>query len=296
MNLPQLASTYIAHHLGLSAKHRTDILQLAQRIHRALGLINGTLPSLQQLIAWLQHLLDQGRSPHTVNRMIRILNALFRWGAAAGICQPMKLSKVKAPPPIPEAWTVEEVERLLQAAASLPGQVGRWPARHWWTALLLVLYYTGARIGSVLAAQPNDLDWTSGVLWLHKTKNGRPKPERLPQQVLEAIRKIHDPQADRLFVWPHSMSHFWRTYRRLVQAAGLPWRPYKTGTYRLKRTCLTYCWAVDPAIAQRQADHASAEITRRHYVDPRLVHSQAKQAADVLPTLRIPQVIQRTLF
>lgn len=283
MNLPQMASEYLACRLGLSARHRADVLHLAHRIHRELGLVNGTMPTEKQLVGWLQSLLDRGRSPHSINHYVRVLNAVLRWGAAHGLCPSIRLPKIKTPPTVPEAWTQEEFNRLLAAASTMPGMVGRWPAKDWWPALLLTLYWTGARLSSVLRARPTDLDLQTGALRLMQTKNGRPLVCRLHAQAIEAIRRVYDPQADRLFVWPKHMSKFWAAHRQIVLAAGLPYRPYKTGTYRIKRTCLSYCWAADPAIAQRQADHSSAEITRRHYVDPRLVQIEARQAADVLP-------------
>lgn len=286
MNLPQLASAYLASRLGLSAKHRENVLRTARHCYLTTG-ANGHLPNAVEITRWLQNELDQGRSPATVAHHARILSSLFHWGAEQGLCQPVRLPKIKAPPPIPQAWTIEEVTRLVQTAARLPGHVGRWPAKDWWPALILTLYWTGARIGSVLAARPSDLDFASGMLWLRKTKNGRQKPERLHPQALEAIQKIYDLKAERIFIWPKHPSKIWGAFRKIVLAAGLPWVPYKTGTYRLKRTCLTYCWAVDPAIAQRQADHANAEITRRHYVDPRIVGALARQAADVLPAPEI---------
>ena len=282
MNLPQLASEYLACRLGLSARHRADVLHLAHRIHRELGLVNGTMPTEKQLVGWLQSLLDRGRSPHSINHYVRVLNAVLRWGAAHGLCPMIRLPKLKAPPSPPAAWTIAEIGRLLETAGRLPGLIGSVRTADWWQALILVLYWTGARIGSILEVRPSDLDFASGAIRLVKTKNKHSKLYRLHPQAIEAIRRIYDPQADRLFYWPHGIQWLYRQFRRLQKKAGVS---IVSGIafHRFRDTCLSYCWAADPAIAQRQADHSSAEITRRHYVDPRLVQAEARQAADVLP-------------
>jgi len=65
--------------------------------------------------------------------------------------------------------------------------------------------------------------------------------------------------------------------------------------HRLRRTTLSYCWSVDPAMAQRQAGHASAETTKQHYVDPRIC-AQGLCAADILPPIKLPKDRQMRLF
>jgi integrase len=70
--------------------------------------------------------------------------------------------------------------------------------------------------------------------------------------------------------------------RRIVETAGLPCpRTGRQLFHRLRRTTLSLCAAVDPAIAQRQAGHADYATTLRHYIDPRV--SRGRSAADVLP-------------
>jgi len=295
MNLLTLAQSYLAARLGLSRKHADDVLSVCRRCWLATG-GNGQLPAQADLLKWLQSQWDRGVSRATIAHHLRILRAVLRWGATKGLCPPIDLPKLTSSPRVPEAWTVEEFSRLLQAAARTPGRIGQWPAKDWWPALLLTLYWTGARLSAVLSAQPSDLDWQSKVLWLRHTKNGRPKPYLLPQQAIEAIRRVFDPDAPRLLLWPRHHSKFWAAYRAIVEAAGLPYVPYRSGTHKIRRTCLTYCWIVDPAIAQRQADHANAEVTKRHYIDPRIA-LEAKTAAHVLPVPDYqPGPVQLLLF
>jgi len=97
--------------------------------------------------------------------------------------------------------------------------------------------------------------------------------------------------AERLFVWPCCRRHLFAIFRRIIEAAGVRYSPrHSLGLFhRLRRTALTYCWAVDPAVAQRQGGHSSAEITRKHYVDPRIA-ADGICAADILPPIRLPSL------
>jgi len=250
-----------------------------------MGLINGSMPTKAQIVGWLQRQLDLGKSPATVAIYRRILRAVIRWGAAEGHCLPISLPPIRQTQKPPEAWTVEQVSRILHVASKQPGLIAGRSAADWWTALILLIYWTGARIGSVLEIRPADYDPIKQTLTIRRTKTGKQTVCRLHDQAAQAIKQIYDAMADRLFIWPHHRRTLWAAFRRIVEQAGVP-APKNTRTglfHRLRKTCLSYCWAADPAIAQRQADHSSAEITRRHYVDPRLVQAEARQAADVLP-------------
>lgn len=136
-----------------------------------------------------------------------------------------------------------------------------------------------------MAASPNDWEPEAAFLLLSHTKNGNPALYRIHQQAAAAINRVWDRQAERLFQWSGGRWVFFRAFRRIVEAAGVPCPKSKSfGLFhRLRKTTLSYCWAVDPALAQRQADHSSQAVTRQHYVDPRLVIDTARSAADVLP-------------
>ncbi len=296
MDLPQLARLYLSQRIGLSAAYRADVLSTAARCQRECG-ANGDLPTRRQVCEWLQAGLDAGLSPATVRHRRGLLATLLRFASAHALVENLKLPAMRRPAAVPEAWTIAEVERIMGAASMWPGRVGPCDARQWWRALLLTVYWTGARIGSVMAAKPSDWQPAAGLLVLRSTKNGHTATYRLHAQAGEAIAHIYDPQAERLFVWPHHRRHLWTVMRRIVRSAGVPAGRRGFGLFhQLRRTTLTYCWAADPAVAQRQADHANPETTRRHYVDPRLLAAQAPCAADVLPVLKLPAEWQRRLF
>jgi len=289
MTLPELASLYLGGRLGLTAQYRDSVLSIARRCEAELPPPNGQPATPADLCRWLQGRLDAGRSPASVAHYRRVLLALLRFGAARGLCRPVELPPIRVPLATPEAWTASQVAAIVRTAARLPGRIGIQPAAAWWSALTLTVYWTGARIGSLMAAAPTDWDSAAAVLILRRTKNGRAAAHRLHPQAAGTVERICDLHVDRLFVWPGSRWVLFRAFRRIVEAAGVPCPRGRTfGLFhRLRRTTLSYCWAADPAIAQRQADHSTAALTRDRYVDPRIVGAAAVSAADVLPVLEI---------
>jgi integrase len=290
MTLLELARSYLACRI-VSPDHAADVYSVCRRAQ--MSQTNGSI-NPAELIAWLRSQVGK-KTPATIARYRRILQSVVAWGAQHGLCTPIVLPRIKVPAPLPEAWTLAQVSRILTTASQWPGQVGKIAAKDWWPALILVVYWTGVRIGSLLAATPSD--WDGEYLIIRKTKTGKPAAFRLHRQANEAIRRIYDPKADRLFAWPHTRWYLFRQFRRIVETAGVPAPKYSRSLFhRLRRTCISYCWARNPAIAQRQADHSSAEVTRRHYVDPRIV-AEAETAADVLPVPEYrPGPVQLRLF
>jgi integrase len=242
------------------------------------------------LSLWLAYQGKQSSAP-TVNTYRRIILALLRFGRQYGLADTdiYDLPRMREPEHPPEAWSITELSAILHTAANLQGTVGEFMAAAWWPAVILSAYWTGARIGSLMAASPNDWEPEAAILTLRKTKNGRAATYRLHRQAAEAIGRIYRPDAERLFPWPHSRWTLFRVFRRIVNSAGVPCRDGQTfGLFhRVRRTTITYCWAADPAIAQRQADHSSAVITWRYYVDRKLIQDTARSAADVLP---VPEI------
>lgn len=228
-------------------------------------------------------------SPVTVNNQRRRALQLWRAAHDAGYCDPPgKVPKVREPEPEPEAWTVEEFGRLIAECRKLrPVPRLTWRA-DWWTSLWLTVYWTGARIGSLLAAGVTDYSEPQQELRLRARtqKNSRGQRFRLSGQAAAWVGRILLCEPGRTLLWPwdFNRSWLWREARRIVEAAGLPC-PHESRQlfHRARRTCLSYCAATDPAIAQRQAGHASLTMTSRHYLDQRICGQRT--AADVLPEL-----------
>jgi hypothetical protein len=119
-------------------------------------------------------------------------------------------------------------------------------------------------------------------LLVRRQKNRRPQWFPLPNTCCELIERTVPGR--RRLIWQHPWNPrtVWTKMRELVEAAGLP--APRTGRqlfHRLRRTTITLCASIDPAVAQRTAGHQDYGTTLKHYIDPRIVTQRS--AADILP-------------
>jgi len=91
----------------------------------------------------------------------------------------------------------------------------------------------------------------------------------------------YDPGRELVWPWPYHRNTLWSMSRRIIQGAGLSVDSRGRGQFhKIRRTCISYCAAINPGLAQQQAGHADARTTAR-YIDPRIAGRQS--AVDVLP-------------
>lgn len=234
------------------------------------------------LADWARDLLHTGQRPATVNTKVKHVRSLLLAAYDDGAIRrpPRRFRRLKENLPPPEAWTVGEISRLLGYLGRVPGKVGHWPAGDWWQALCLTVYWTGCRIGALMRVPVEDYSPGEGLI-ARRQKNGRQQWYPLPASCCAAIERVLPPDGP-LFRWPRHSRTLWIHFRDYVEAAGLPCpRTHNQLFHRLRRTNASYCAAVDPAIAQRQLDHADPRTTRASYIDPRI--ARGLSAADVLP-------------
>lgn len=174
---------------------------------------------------------------------------------------------------LPTAWTREQVEALLTAAAAEPGTICGLPACRWWLAICLVLLNTALRIRAALSIRSTDVDLASGFLVCRagrqKQKAGQYCP--LGTRALDAIRAIHSPTRLFLFPWPAHPITLKRHFARICALAGVPAGGHSGYFHRQRCTAITHAWVISPELARQMAGHGNIETTRKHYVDPRVV-------------------------
>jgi integrase len=238
----------------------------------------------QTILRFLSARLRQA-SAWTCKRERGSLLLLWRFAWKRNLCEhdPHKADipqvKIDANPPI--ALTQEQLQALL-ASARLERSTLRGtniPKADWWYCLIAALYWTGARIGAMIAAEQHDLDRQTGWLLLRAepAKTGIGQWCQLPTDLAESIPSCESD--DRLFPWPYHRRQLFAAMKRIAVRAGLPpSREYRF--HCLRRTCAT--WAVVESgfpAAQRALGHTRESMTRR-YVDPRMVR---ESLVDVLP-------------
>lgn len=171
----------------------------------------------------------------------------------------------------------------------LPGDVGEMSRAAWWTTFLLAMFWSGCRVGALLKSP--SANYRGGMLLVRGQKTRKSQLYILPASCCAEIDATDPHARELLWPWPHCRRHLFAEMRRLCESAGLPCqRKHGDLFHKLRRTTLSLCAAVDPAIAQRQAGHASYTTTQNHYVDPRIARGPC--AADVLadPLAQRPQL------
>jgi len=277
-----LAHIYLAQRPGLSASYCRLLAATVRRLDVFAGRPLAMADVDRELLGrWAAEALGGDLRPATINDRLRMVRTLLLAAYDDGLLdrpprRNRRLAENHAPP---EAWTIIECRRLFAHLAELPGHVGELPADQWWTSLCLTAYWSGCRIGALLRSRA--ADYQPGGLTVRRQKNGRQQWYPLPAACCEAIERVV-PSAGVIWPWRSHRSTFFGHFRRHIEAAGLPApRTHCQLFHRLRRTTLSYCAAVDPAIAQRQADHADPRTTARHYIDPRI--ARGRSAIDVLP-------------
>ena len=226
----------------------------------------------------------EGRSPHTVNDARKVLVSLWGWLAKRRLTEAWPdVDRIKAGTPAPVAWTKTELGRLFRAASKAPGVIGRRldsvPARLFWSALLLVLWDTGERIGAILPLPRSAL--VGNVLTVQaKYRKGRTRDMvyRLHPETVAALAELVPFHESKLMATDCLLESIITIYGRFLKAAGLPHdRAHKFHAIRKSVASHAAAAGVD---SSGLLDHAQAGTTRTHYLDPRIV--KPPQATDVL--------------
>jgi integrase len=230
--------------------------------------------------------------------------------ALAGLAFERRLLDVKPqcpPGPIPErvpvAWSLDELRRLLAAAAdpmTFVSKMGRKPifrrldgngtptGDHLWrsrffTALVSVLWESGERVGAMLEATVEDFS-PPYLLVRAEARKGRKRDRlyRLTPATCDLVARLIDGRtAGRIFDWQLTRTYLWSQFGRVVKAAGLDGR--RVRFHSIRRSAASH-YAAAGGNAVAMLDHSSPRITARWYLDPRIA-DQTERPCDVLPAL-----------
>jgi len=184
-------------------------------------------------------------------------------------------------------FSVDDARRIVAAAPHMPRARRRlWNVEpgDWWQAVVLVLFYTGLRIGTVLELRrsmlarddrypgpylkiPGELiDEGGETKKVVKTRNDVDK--YLHPLAWQAIQRLATP--DRIFPWPHCRRHLIDRHEHLQRLAGIAadkllspqaWR--RTHSTEMAKLGADY----GRRIAQQTLDHADQRTTSQFYVD-----------------------------
>jgi len=159
----------------LSPKTQVGYLRAVLRFTRFFGR-SPDLASPEDLRAFQLQLVKEGVSSITINATITGLKFFF----AVSLERPSvlrRMSRVHKPQKLPQVLSVDEVERLLQAAANLKHR-----------AALAVAYGAGLRASEVVHLKMADIDSDRMILRVEQGKGQRDRYAMLSPSLLEILR------------------------------------------------------------------------------------------------------------
>lgn len=232
-------------------------------------------------------LLDRGLAPKTVNEQRGRLRALWEWMARRRLVDDFPtLHKTPEPKRIPRAWTREEISAIVEACDNEPGWVAGVPARLFWRTLIYILWDSGARIGEIMACRWEWLDWQTGRLEVpYSVRKGGTADMSylLHADTLALLRQIETPAREIIFAWECGPQVIWRRFKRILRRAGLP-TDRRSMFHCIRKSVASHVQAAGHDASVMLA-HSSPEITRRSYLDPRIVASVAASTVLFRPAM-----------
>lgn len=193
---------------------------------------------------------------------------------------------VKVPQKAPKGYHIEEIGRMLEAAANRHRGIGPMPGDIFWQSLILAAWETGARIGSLLGARWEDVS-ASGIYFRPEAYKGGVKSITRPISAdLSAMLEPHR-QAPSEPIWP------WLEYRRtknsIFQALRMICHEADVvprGFHAIRKAAGSYVAAAG-GNAQEFLAHENARTTRAHYLDPTIVRERS--GLEFLPQIPRPK-------
>lgn len=234
---------------------------------------------------WIEALLQTDLAAVTVNTYKRNLCAVWRDAYMARLNDepPLRVKKIKIPGQIIEAWTHEEIGRLLIAARTRRGCLANGVKRaDFWEALILSAYSTGLRKGDLIHVKRSQIG-KDGRATVIQHKTGFPAVVRFAPEalvIIERMAKISD--SEFALPWPHRSDALTTRFRLIVRDAKV--RP---GTLRwLRRSAGSYAEKAQPGAGRRLLGHRSEWVFAKHYHDLAVAPPETVEP----PALAVPQI------
>lgn len=183
---------------------------------------------------------------------------------------PLRLRRVPKLREAIEAFTHEEINKLLVAAKASPDFYRNGVNRSvLWRAAILSAYSTGLRRADMLAVRRSQILPTR-VATIKQQKTGFPVVVKFSVEAVECIGQIAIPDDDRALPFPYGAKVFGCHFRELVKAAGV--RP---GTFKwLRRAAGSYAESMQPGGGTRLLGHRDANVFNNHYRDDSIVQQK----------------------
>lgn len=248
-----------------------------------------TLDDLEDLVVsqWLAAMAEK-KSPNSVARERSGILAIWNLAQGRGL---VRLRPTVAPELIPQrtprAFTEDELRRLAVSARRASGWVGPIPAEVFFPALMAVGLETGERINAILQT-PKHCWQRPSLLVPAAIRKGR-RQERVYELSPEASGlvdavSLHD--GPTVFWWVSSDTALRKRWKTITRRAGLG-DGRDVQFHALRRSTASHLSA-EGLDATAYLGHSSDRITRRSYLDPRVVDAKRPKAWQSLPRVFRP--------
>jgi len=212
---------------------------------------------------------EETRSPATARKHRAHLLVLLRFAADFGLIpscpESRKIRCPKLPAPMPTAWTVEEVRRIIAAAEKIPGRFRDGTPRGRYFALLLrIAWESGLRRSDCFRLRTGDLSGCRAVIRMRKT--GEVHSFDLHRKTArEFVALAHVRHREDVLALPGGLAsyrYWWKWIKRIAGIKSMP----RQMLHQIRRSGATEWARVDMAQVSPYLGHKD-ETMKRHYID-----------------------------
>lgn len=228
------------------------------------------------------------KSPNSVARERSGILAIWNLAQGRGL---VKLRPAVAPELVPQsvprAFTSDELARLAEAARLASGWVGPIPARTFFSALIAVGLETGERINAILNTPRHC--WQRPCLQVPAVVRKGRRQERvyeLSPEASDLVDAVSRHEGPTVLWWMHSGTALRKRWKTITRRAGLG-DGRDVQFHALRRSTASHLAAAG-FDATAFLGHSSDRITRRSYLDPRVVDSKRPKAWASMPRVFKP--------
>jgi integrase len=231
----------------------------------------------------------QRLSPNSVARERSGLLALWNLAQGRGLVRLRpSVSPELVPQATPRAFTTDELTRLAEAARQASGWVGPVPASVFFPALVAVALETGERINAIMSTPRSCWRRPTLTVPAHVRKGGRQeRVYELSPEASDLVDRVAAHTGPTVFFWVASGTALRKRWKTLTRRAGLG-DGRDVQFHALRRSTASHLAAAG-FDATAFLGHSSDRITRRSYLDPRVVEAGRPKAWQAMPRVFRPE-------
>jgi integrase len=274
--------TYLPEALGMTgAQHRDRHVNILKKMRACFGRhLRFDELNAANLALFINWLAARALKLETIKQVRTLLLTLWRFAVDRGLAsEPPRVRRLKVPREQPDAWSLDEVNRIIAAARLFRSKpLCGIAANKWWTGIMLTCWYTALRRGSLFAIRTADVNLEERWLYVPAgtMKNRVGKRYRIGHDAAAAIREIYDPRRELLFPINATLRTGGHAcgvsdqFRDILIAAGVNPASRLPGKFfhKLRRTVATHTAArAGMAAASALLNHSGPDLIKR-YIDP----------------------------